>query len=340
MTTLDETQSAAARANAYHFLGALFLDGVTENALDHVRAVEPLANELPDDLRDRDADQLRRSAALDEVAATYQDTFGFNVFPFQSTFLDETARAGGYETERVTDFYHEAAFPVVETAESADHIGVELNFLGFLSKLEAETDVHGAARSRGFARRFLDEHLLRWLPALVFALRDHGDPFFHEVSIVALELSRDHRRDLAGAETESAFDLPEPPDILDDPKTGLRDIAEFLLVPAYAGLFLSRNGIRSLSRRERLPAGFGSRTNMLSNLLRSAANYDGLQQVTAALRDLIDDHLAAWRSFGDSELEVCRRVADVWCTRLERTAGMIARIEAAHAELADVDSRE
>jgi TorA maturation chaperone TorD len=337
VSQLDAQQSAVARATAYHLLGTLLVDGVTDATLDHIRAVPDLARALPDELLRSEPGTDRHEHALDEVAAAFQDTFGFNVFPFQSTFLDETARAGGEQTERVTDFYHDAAFPVVETAESADHVGVELNFLGFSSKLEAETDENGAARARGHARRFLDEHLLRWLPALVFALRDHGEPFFYEVSVLALELAEDHRRDLADTDATTVFELPEAPDLLDDPKTGLRDIAEFLLVPAYTGFFLSRNAIRTLSHKERLPAGFGSRKNMLSNLLRSAAHYDGLQQVTAALRGVIDDHRNAWRAFGDSDLAVCRDISSVWRAQLERTAATIERIASAHAELAEAE---
>jgi TorA maturation chaperone TorD len=334
VSELDAKQSATARANAYHLLGTLFLDGVDENVLGHVRAVDNLAEHLPELLLD-DADAEARGRALDELAAAYQDTFGFNVFPFQSTFLDETARAGGDETERVTDFYHEAAFPVVETAESADHIGVELNFLGFLSKMEAETDENGSARARGYARRFLDAYVLRWLPGLVLALRDHGQPLFHELGQLTLELARDHRRALMSDVEPPAFTLPEPPELLDNPKTGLRDIAEFLLVPAYTGVFLSRSGIRSLSHKEQLPAGFGSRKNMLSNLLRSAANYDGMQQVTGALIELVSDTRDAWRAFGDSELAICRDIAQVWVARLDQTEETVQRIKSAHAELAE-----
>lgn len=331
MIELDPQQRALARANAYHLLGTLFLDGVTEKTLEHVRATEDLARHLPPEL-DGSNDAVERERALDELAAAYQDTFGFNVFPFQSTFLDETARAGGDETERVTDFYHEAAFPVVETAESADHIGVELNFLGFLSKLEAASDESGPVRARAYARQFLDEFLLRWLPALAMALRDHAHPFFEALGKLTLELAIAHRRELATNDETPPFELPEPDDLLDDPRTGLRDIAEFLLVPAYTGLFLSRSGIQGLSRKEHLPAGFGSRKNMLSNLLRSAANYDGMQQVTASLIDVIDRNRRDWRAFGESELAICGDIAAIWIARLDETEKILARIEEARAE--------
>ena len=154
MTKLSADQSATARSRAYLLLGRLFLRGVTDETLEHVRAVEPLADQLeafPHEEGEID---------LDEAAASYQDLFGFNVFPFQSTYLDETARAGGEETQKVIDFYREAGFPIVKTAESADHLGVELNFLGFLAKIESQTEGEDYRRVRQFSRRFLDDHLL------------------------------------------------------------------------------------------------------------------------------------------------------------------------------------
>jgi len=333
VSVLTAREAATARSNAYHLLGTLFLEGVTEPVLAHVRAVDDLNRHLPRALRDEAVQPDPED--LDDLAAAYQDTFGFNVFPFQSTFLDRSARAGGEETERVTDFYLDAAFPVVETAESADHIGVQLNFLGFLSRLETEADREGRERARVFARRFLDEHLLRWLPILTFTLASHAHPIFHAVSELTLEMALDHRQNLEPAQQESSFELPEPPSLLDDPKTGLRDIAEFLLVPAYAGFFLSRSTMQGLSRKERLPAGFGSRKNMLTNMLRSAAHYDGMQDVTEDLIDVGGRIRSHWKDFQQSDLDVCRALAEVWIDRLNQTEKTLRRIQKAHAELVD-----
>lgn len=340
---LNDEESAKARSYAYHLLGKLFLEGLSEKTLEHVREIESLAATLDGFADGKSTGTSGTAVDLDEAAADYQHTFGFNVFPFQSTFLDKTARAGGRETERVTDFYREASFPVVETAESPDHIGVELNFLGFLSKLEHEADDEGAERARSYARRFLDEHLLRWLPALLLALRDHGQPFFTALAELTLETTLDQRRALQdasgrGAEEGTAaicpFELPEPPGLLDDPKTGLRDIAEYLLVPAHTGMFLSRDGIRALSRRENLPAGFGNRGIMMKNLLRSAADYDGLQEVTATLQEFVAENRRFWRGFSDGS-SPRPQIARMWLDRLDRTEEVLGRIRRAHEQLAD-----
>ena len=331
MTDLNTQDTAQARSNAYLLLGRLFLRGVTDEVLDHVEAVEPLADELS-----VFEDDDRSGVDLDEAAAAHQDVFGFQIFPFQSTFLDETARAGGDETRRVSDFFRRAGFPIAQTAESADHLGVELNFLGFLSKMEAENEGEDAQKAQLLTRMFLDKHLLRWLPGLQRALADYGHPFFDaELSPSELSAPIGEQREASDEQQATSDDwLPAAPDILDDPKTGLRDIAEHLLIPAYTGFYLSRADIRGLSRQERLPAGFGSRKIMLTNLLRSAADYDGLQQVTELLAAHVERTRRAWQDFADRTPDIAPPVADPWLDRLDATDDLLTEIRRAAEELA------
>lgn len=329
MTNSVEHEGAVARSRAYLLLGRLFLWGVTEDVLEHVRAVEPLAERL-DAFGDSEGDGVD----LDEAAAAHQDVFGFNVFPFQSTFLDETARAGGRETQRVTDAYRRAGFPIVETAESSDHVGVELNFLGFLSKMEAENDGPDAERAREMSRVFLDEHLLRWVPALAHAIEGHGAPFFAALAELSLETLLDHRRGL-GPETsleleENVAERDEEVDeLLEDPKTGLRDIAGYLLVPDTVGIFLSRAAIRGLSRQGDLPAGFGARDDMMSNLLQSGAKYDGMEGLTERLIEYVARTRDAWRSYAHRFPPVTEPIAQRWVGRLDATERLLEEVREA-----------
>ncbi len=327
MSGLTETDAALARSRAYLLLGRLFLRGVTAEIIDHVHAVEPLAQCLASLGGDGEG-----HVDLDEAAAAHHDVFGFNIFAYESTFLDETARAGGRVTEHVSDFYRDAGFPIVETSESPDHVGVELNFLGFLSKMEAEHDGADAEAAREFSRAFLDTHLLRWFRGLRHALGVHGHPFFCALGDVTAELLLEHRRALGAGEGDQG-DQSAPAgsdtrgvELLDDPKTGLRDIAEYLLVPADAGIYLSRASIRALSRTKNLPAGFGTRANMMSNLLRSAADYDGLEHVTEALLAHVDDTRQAWLAFADELSDVTGPVADAWIARLDDTEQLLGAI--------------
>ncbi|WP_168210723.1 TorD/DmsD family molecular chaperone [Persicimonas caeni] len=320
--TLDASQTALARSRVYHLLGKLFLYGLTDETLPHVRAVDELADALS---------VFRAQTGeldLDSAAADYQHIFGFNVFAFGSTFLDETARVGGDETERVTDAYLAAGFPVVETGEAADHLGVELNFLGFLARMESEHTGDDAEHARRLTRTFLDEHLLAWLAPITVAIRRQGHPFFTALADLTLEMVCDHRADLEPPDDQSLRELPEPPDILEDPKTGLRDIGKYLLTPAYSGIYLSRDDIRALSRGGELPAGFGARRTMLNNLLRSAADYDGLTDVLDGLRVLVEQMREAHRAFAKTCPPPAGQMAEMWLGRLDRTEEMLGQIAA------------
>jgi hypothetical protein len=70
------------------------------------------------------------------------------------------------------------------------------------------------------------------------------------------------------------FTLPEPQNLLDDEKTGLKDIAELLSKPALSGVYLTHQQIKALALSLELPKGFGSRQQTLVNLLRTAVQYE------------------------------------------------------------------
>jgi TorA maturation chaperone TorD len=326
MDALDSRSEAIARSRTYHLLGSLFLRGITPGTMAAVKMVDPLAEHMNVFCRGSDAPDF------DEAAADHQHVFGFNVFPFEGVFLDESAQVGGVTTRTVLDAYQAAGFPVARKAESADHVGVELNFLGFLCRREADATESDSRTIRRQMARFVDEHLGRWLPALTVALRNQQHPFFEALGELTLEVVTNHR---AGLDVPAeSFALPVPPDLLDDPKTGLRDIARYLLVPAYSGIYLARDDIRAYSGQGRLPAGFGARRTMMNNLLRSAADYDGFQDVFKALLE----HHSATREYYEC---LSRRstwwqaMTGPWLDRLRQTEDVLGQIRSAAAGIDD-----
>ena len=73
-------------------------------------------------------------------------------------------------TITVEQFYRRAGMPVLDRCiEMADHLGLELEFMAALCRLEAELEDAGdpAALERclDLQRTFLEEHLSRWAPA-------------------------------------------------------------------------------------------------------------------------------------------------------------------------------
>jgi putative dimethyl sulfoxide reductase chaperone len=232
-------------------------------------------------------------------------------------------------SEIVATFYDSVAFPQSDNS-GADHIGIELSALAFLCGAESDAHedemAHEAQRMIHFQRRFLDEHLLCWLPTLVKAISNQDNRFYTQLAEMLLKLALDHRAALGDDLMNSAppFTLPEQVDLLGQEKTGLKEIANYLLTPAYTGFYLSREDINRLGNRFRLPRGFGKRSQVLTNLFRTAVDYEALTSVLKAVHDLADD----WRKFYN-EIEASsalKPIIVVWDERLADTQALLEKI--------------
>lgn len=313
---------AAARSHAYDLCARLFLDGLGPDLLPYAQAIPALAQHVGE----YDAD---------EAAAAHQRLFRFNVFPHESIFLDAGNMLGGRVTDGVGAFYRQVGFQSDRSDTGLDHVGVELALLAFLSGAEADAAEDGETahvqRVQALQRRFLDEHLLRWLPALVLAIRQQEQPLFAALADLTLTLALEHRPAL-GADLltpPSPFSLPTLPALLDDDSTGLKEIAAYLLTPAYSGIYLSRDDIARLGRGRRLPRGFGERKQMLANLLRSAVEYEHLPDILADLSALVE----RWQLGGSAQMAGTATLAAIqpaWQQRLDATQALLARLRHAH----------
>ena len=312
---------ALERSQIYSSIGRLFLEGLTEESLPPSLAIPELAATLPD-LFD-----------VDEAAADHHHLFGFNVFPYQSIFLDPAGLLGGEIAETVLLIYQQAGFAPGEDAlassESVDHIGHELSYLAFLcaaeSKAWEEERPSETQTMIDYQRRFLDTHLLRWLPPLVQAIKQQSNPLFSALADLTLELSASHWIDIwderqphAGAPfASSQRDLPRA--LGSD--EALRGTANYLLTPVYSGFYLSRDDIGRLAREHQLPRGFGRRRGMLMNLLRSAMTYDSLGALLDSIALLAGEWGEAYRHMVKGQV-----YTRFWQVRVDETAAALARI--------------
>lgn len=274
---LPASQKALARSRTYTLFGRIYLEGLTPELMPYVQAIPKLVETLPEIFN------------ADEAAADHQHLFGFNIFPYQSIFLDPSGLLGGDITDTVIQSYQEAGFDVQAGSESADHIGHELHLLAYLCGLEAKAQQENGSEVLQWTIKlqhdFLDRHLLTWLPPLVQVLGRQGNPFYPALAGLTLNLVSEHRASQK-PDLVVEFQLARPPNLLEDEKTGLKEIVGYLLRPVYSGIYLSRDDIGRLARQRALPRGFGDRQQMFLNLLRSAANYGGLAAILEQLQNL------------------------------------------------------
>lgn len=282
VNTLTPGQLAQARSHSYALFGQLLLHGLTPQLMDYVSEIPALTAVVP------------QPYDADEAAAAHYRLFGFHLFPYESFFMDASGLLGGDVAEDVAATYARLGYEPSLSSTDTDHIGNELGAMSFLAGAEADAWVDGLAQTAVQMQRhqgqFMQRHLLRWLPPLVVAIQQHDDRFFAELAQLTLLLVADHYAALQ-PETAVAMPLPAPPNLLADDKTSLRDVADYLATPLHSGLLLGRFGVGQLAQRLELPRGFGSRDQLLLNLMRAAVQYEGFGK----LGGLLAETAVAWQ---------------------------------------------
>lgn len=279
----------------------------------------PIVNQLPQ------MDKIE-AKPTDDWKADHYALFGMTVFPFETVFLSEDGFLGGSITESVARQFYDANFQPDER-ETVDHIGNQLGLMAFLTREEAEARedevIQAIQHLTHLQRQFLDSHLLRWLPALVIAIHRQGNESFSMIADLMLDLAFSHRHALEDdpLHPTQPQSLPPAPKILDDDQTGFSDIAEFLLTPVYAGLYLGRDDIARLGTQCGLPRGFGKSQHMLTNLLQTAIDHDLIDDLMQALQNEV--HI--WRDFYEQRVPD-QRFSDAWITRLDETMQFLQTI--------------
>jgi TorA maturation chaperone TorD len=308
---LTREQQALARSRLYGLLARLLVRGVDRSQLGQLAQLGWAPT--------HDGNE---AALLDRLAAEHHQTFGLGVFPYAGVFLDPTASAGAH-ADRARSYFDKAGFRPKLDELTADHLGIALAFLAFVTGAQADALEDDrptiAAALDPLLAEFLDACVLSYLPALVCAVEPG---FWATILHETLALIAEHRAALPGPITP--VHMPEAGDLLADPSTGLRQIAEHLLTPAASGMFATRTDIAAWGRQQQLPRGFGSRLLMLDNLLRSAVEYGQLGSLIAAL----DDHLAQ-RDHALAQLaDACALEPAVapWRATLARTRTLLARL--------------
>jgi len=270
---VNDTEHALARARTYGFVAEVLLDGWTPRA----RAVAEALGWLPP-----------IPADPDQAAARHHRVFGRGVPPYESVFCSADGLLGGATADALRQAYARIGFSHERTDVEPDHAGLQCAALGFLCAAEADARRDGvpaealAERSRELA----GAHLARWVGLLRVAVGRQGVPELSAVVELLDELVCEHVGDRPSSSRGQV-----PDDLLDDPSTGLKAVARYLLVPARSGVWLGQADLQRLAAEAELACGFGRRVQMLESLLFSAVDHHQLPQLCAVLRG----ELAHWR---------------------------------------------
>ncbi len=298
---------AEARHRAYALIARLFTHGLDAQSRPLVAALPALEAAVDGDDPDR-------------WAAQHHDALSRQVLPWQSVFVGD-GQLGGEVSAAVLEHLQRAG---VATDDVPDHIGTEAALLAHLSAAERDAlvdgDAHALGHVRDLQRAFLSEHLLRWLPALVVALRRADTGLYAAVGELLADVVADHAREL-GAKV-----LPEPASegfdtLLDEPRTRLKHVVRALLQTRRSGLFLSQRSMGRVAAQAGVPEGFGTREKKLEGIVFAAIDHER----TVELLDAMLQEVATYRN-ELVELQARGLSVQGWIERLEASRAAVERI--------------
>jgi TorA maturation chaperone TorD len=204
----DTPGNAAARETLARLLAACYYEPGAEFAEERVfDTIHDAAGRIDGELAAaalglRDA---FATAEIDELLVDYTRLFlgptHARARPYGSVWLDADAALMRDSTLEVIDLYALGGFEIAEAfRDLPDHVAAELEFLYLLTfrrnRAQVTGDADALATIEALRRRFLDEHLGRWIPPFTAALRAGAEtPYYRALGeltdrFVALECSR------------------------------------------------------------------------------------------------------------------------------------------------------
>lgn len=176
MYELDEIAMAGEREMLYRFLSGVCLNPPSDSLIEMIKNRSILSlfeNEVVEESFKEMSQFIDEASKMenltDELTAEHASLFMLpsDYIPHEAVFLDKGKRLGGKVTMSVKQFYENAAADIHEQCKDMpDHIGMELEFMALLCKMEKELrdagDSEALDKCIHLQKAFLNEHLLKW----------------------------------------------------------------------------------------------------------------------------------------------------------------------------------
>lgn len=184
------------RIAIYALISRLMLVEVDETFLENIEKDERLLSFFPNYRDWPKRKELSRKELIEQYYnVDFTNLFLMHLVPYESFYTrdDQMIESGG--DNPVVELYNELDFRVELDAArvvSADHIGVELEFMYMLCTAQQKAlmaeDKDGICELLQVQRAFLKEHLLEWAPLfLINAKRESRTPLYHDGAELTLE---------------------------------------------------------------------------------------------------------------------------------------------------------
>ncbi len=177
MKEFDNSTITEEREKTYRFLAGICLKSPSDSLIDMIKDKSILLL-FPEDTDCESYNEISRfineTAEIknisDQIAAEHASLFSLpsNHLPHEAVYRDKEKRLGGKVTMDVSQFYEKAGASILNSCiEMPDHLGMELEFMGFLCKMERElrenADYPSLDNCIYLQKTFIDEHLIKWV---------------------------------------------------------------------------------------------------------------------------------------------------------------------------------
>lgn len=201
---MEQTQ---ARSNIYALLSRILMQELDGAMIDTIRNDAQVLEFFPNLKTWEQLSTLENSVLLDEYFnPDFTNLSLLHLIPYETFYTrdDQMVETGG--ANPVTDMYSAYDFMVdFEAARvvSADHIGVEFEFMHHLCeaqmKAEAENDSSAVDELKAVEKEFLNKHLLQWAPLYLINMKyEARTPLYYDAAEMALEFILSDNEYLSG----------------------------------------------------------------------------------------------------------------------------------------------
>jgi len=189
-------QNTKARSNIYALLSRILLQELDEKTLKMIKNDENILDFFPTLKEWKPLSEVPDKKLLEEyLNPDFVNLSLLHLIPYETFYTREDQKIETGGANPVTDIYSAYNFMVdfeVARTISADHIGVELEFMHHLVEAEIkalqESDADAVKELKAIQSEFLNKHLLKWAPLYLINVKyEARTPLYYDAADMALE---------------------------------------------------------------------------------------------------------------------------------------------------------
>ncbi len=189
-------ENTKARSNIYALLSRVLLQELDETMLQTIKNDENILDFFPTFKDWAPLKEVEPKKLLEEyLNPDFVNLAILHLIPYETFYTREDQKIETGGANPVTDMYSAYNFMVdyeISRTISADHIGVELEFMHHLAEAEIkaldEKDMGSVKDIQTIQKEFLNKHLLKWAPMYLINMKfESRTPLYYDAAEMALE---------------------------------------------------------------------------------------------------------------------------------------------------------